>query len=152
MMAGLTMTGVAMLRALRGPLVDEPATATPFAEQPIIRVVMLSGLAAIGYLVFLRRNRLPFHILTVFMLLAAGAAAVMFPGATDDVAHYVGVGRGVDLITYILEIAVMFVLIHYYTKFVELQRQVTQLTREMAILQAELDRVAPREPPAPPAP
>jgi hypothetical protein len=67
----------------------------------------------------------------------------MFPGATDDIAHHVGVGRGVDLITYILEIAVLFVLIHYYTKFVELQRQLTVLTREMAILKAELERVAP---------
>jgi small membrane protein len=121
---------------------EEPSAAVPFSEQPVIRVVILSGLAAIGYLVFLRRNRLPFHIVTVFALLAAGAAAVMFPGATDDIAHYVGVGRGVDLITYILELAVIYVLIHYYTKFVELQRQQTQLTREMAILKAELERLA----------
>jgi hypothetical protein len=130
------------LAALLAPLTsEEPSTAVPFSEQPLIRVIMLSGLAAIGYLVFLRRNRLPFHIVTVFVLLAAGAAAVLFPGATDDIAHYVGVGRGVDLITYILEIAVMFVLIHYYTKFVELQHQLTQLTREMAILKAELEHV-----------
>jgi hypothetical protein len=136
------------LAAMHRQLVpDEPSTAVPFSQQPIIRIVMMSGLAAIGYLVFLRRNRLPFHIVTVFALLAAGAAAVMFPGSTDDAAHYVGVGRGVDLITYILEIAVMFVLIHYYTKFVELQRELTQLTREMAILKAELERVAPPAPP-----
>jgi hypothetical protein len=139
------------LAALLAPLAaEQPATAVPFADQPIIRVIMLSGLAAIGYLVFLRRNRLPFHIVTVFALLAAGAAAVMFPGATDDIAHHVGVGRGVDLITYILEIAVLFVLIHYYTKFVELQRQLTVLTREMAILKAELDRVGDARPSPPP--
>jgi len=139
------------LAAMLAPLTsEEPSTAVPFSEQPLIRVIMLSGLAAIGYLVFLRRNRLPFHIVTVFGLLAAGAAAVLFPGATDDIAHYVGVGRGVDLITYILEIAVMFVLIHYYTKFVELQQQLTQLTREMAILKAELERATPTSPPPPP--
>jgi hypothetical protein len=142
-----------MLAALLAPLAsEEPATAVPFSEQPLIRVIMLSGLAAIGYLVFLRRNRLPFHIVTVFALLAAGAAAVMFPGATDDIAHYVGVGRGVDLITYILEIAVMFVLIHYYTKFVEVQRQLTRLTRELAILKAELERVTPVAETKPPPP
>jgi hypothetical protein len=141
------------LVALLAPLTsEEPSTAVPFSEQPLIRVIMLSGLAAIGYLVFLRRNRLPFHIVTVFVLLAAGAAAVLFPGATDDIAHYVGVGRGVDLITYILEIAVMFVLIHYYTKFVELQHQLTQLTREMAIMKAELEHATQTKtsPPSPP--
>lgn len=116
----------------------------------IIRVLLLAGLAAIGWLVFLRRNRLPFHIMLVFLLLAAGAAAVVFPDATTLIAHAVGVGRGADLITYVLEVAVMFVLVHYYTKFVELQRQITQLTRELAILRAEGERTsrdgAPPEP------
>lgn len=113
----------------------------------IIRVLMLAGLAAIGYLVFLRRNRLPFHIVIVFAMLGAGALAVIFPEKTDIIANWVGVGTGADLITYLLEITVMFVLIHYYTKFVELQRQLTVVTRELALLKAELERVAPRDPP-----
>ena len=106
----------------------------------IIRVLMIAGLAATGWLVFLRRNKLPIHIVVVFGLLGAGAWAVIFPEQTDSVANSVGVGRGVDLITYIFEIAALFVLIHYYTKFVELQRQITDLTRELAILRADLDR------------
>ncbi|HWO27063.1 MAG TPA: DUF2304 domain-containing protein [Kofleriaceae bacterium] len=112
----------------------------------IIRVLLLAGLAAIGYLVFLRRNRLPFHIVTVFGMLGAGGLAVIFPDATNDIAHYVGVSRGADLITYLLEVTVMLVLVHYYTKFVELQRQLTVVTRELAILKAELGRTAPRDP------
>lgn len=111
----------------------------------IIRVLLLTGLAAIGYLVFLRRNKLPFHIVIVFAMLGAGALAVMFPEHTDDIANYVGVGRGVDLIMYVFEVATLFVLLHYYTKFVEMQRQLTTVTRELAILRAELDR----RPPAP---
>lgn len=112
----------------------------------IIRFLLLAGLATIGWLVFLRRNKLPFHIVVVFGLLGAGGWAVLFPDQTDTVANYVGVGRGVDLITYLFEITALFVLIHYYTKFVELQRQLTELTREMAILRADLDRE--RRPPA----
>lgn len=112
----------------------------------IIRFLMLSGLAAIGWLVFLRRNKLPIHLMVVFALLGTGAWAVLFPDQTDIIANYVGVGRGVDLITYLFEITAMFVLIHYYTKFVELQRQLTDLVREMALLRADLDRDQP--PPA----
>lgn len=104
----------------------------------IIRILLLVGLAATGWLIFLRRNRLPFHIMTVFALIGAGAAAVVFPGLTDDVARFVGVGRGADLVTYVAIVAVMFVLLHYYTKFVELQQQVTKLTRELAIARAEM--------------
>ena len=108
----------------------------------IIRIVLLSALAAIGWFVFLKRNRLPFHIVIVFAMLAAGAAAVLFPEDTDIIANFVGVGRGVDLITYVIEVVVLFVLLHYYTKFVELQRQMSDVVRELAILRAEVDRVA----------
>jgi hypothetical protein len=106
----------------------------------IIRILMLAGLTAIGYLVFLRRNRLPIHIVVVFLILAAGAVAVLFPERTDIIANYMGVGRGVDLIMYLFEVAAIFILIHYYTKFVELQRQLTTLTRELASLKADLER------------
>lgn len=109
----------------------------------IIRIVLLAALAAIGWFVFLKRNRLPFHIVFVFGMLGAGGLAVMFPEETDKIANVVGVGRGVDLITYVVEVTVLFVLLHYYTKFVELQRQLTEVTRELAILRAEVDRVAP---------
>jgi len=122
----------------------------------IIRVILLLGLAAIGWLVFLRRNKLPFHIMTVFVLLAAGAVAVVMPERTDDLARLVGVGRGADLITYVSIVAILFVLVHYYTKFVELQQQVTQLTRELAIQRAEPPSPMPSSPPppgdSPPAP
>lgn len=113
----------------------------------IIRIVLLTALAAIGWFVFLKRNRLPFHIVIVLGMLFTGGAAVLFPEQTDVVANFVGVGRGVDLITYVIEVTVLFVLIHYYTKFVELQRQLTDVTRELAILRAEVDRVAPKQSP-----
>ena len=113
----------------------------------IIRILLLAGIVAIGWFVFLRRNRLPFHIVIVFGLLAAGALAVISPDSTNDIAAMVGVGRGADLITYLSIVGVLFVLVHYYAKFVELQRNVTQLTRELAILRAEVEQG--RSPPRP---
>ena len=111
----------------------------------IIRILLLLGLAASGWFIFLRRNKLPLHIMTVFLLIGVGAAAIIFPNITQIVAHFVGVGRGTDLVLYMSVVVVMFVLLHYYTKFVELQRQLTEVTRELAILRAEVDRVAPHD-------
>jgi hypothetical protein len=108
----------------------------------IIRILLLSGLAAIGWLVFLRRNRLPFHIVIVIAVLAVAGVAVIFPDLTAEAAQLVGVGRGVDLVTYLVEIGTLFVLLHYYTKFVEVERRMTDVVREMAILRAEVDRAA----------
>jgi hypothetical protein len=113
----------------------------------LIRALLLAGLAATGYLVFLRRNRLPVHIIVIFALLAVGAGAVLAPEQVlDDVAHAFGVGRGVDLITYVFEVSALFLLLHYYTKFVEVQRQLTAVTREVAILRAEVEQLRPPGP------
>jgi hypothetical protein len=109
----------------------------------IIRVLLLAGLAAIGWLVFLRRTKLPFHIVIVFGVIAVAAIAVLFPDITASAAVVVGVGRGVDLVTYLVEIGTLFVLLHYYTKFVEVERRLTEVVRELAILRAEVDRAAP---------
>ena len=102
-----------------------------------IRILLIAGLAATAWLVFLRRNRLPFHIVTVFGLFAIAALAVIFPGLTQSVAELVGVGRGADLVTYLSIVGLIFFLVHYYTKFVELQEQITTLTRELSIQRAE---------------
>lgn len=117
----------------------------------IIRILLLAGLSAIGFFIFLRRNRLPFHIMTVFLLLGAGAIAVVMPETTNEIAQFVGVGRGADLVTYIAIIAVMFVLLHYYSKFVELQAKLTELTRELAIIRAESTPVEQQTDASPPA-
>jgi hypothetical protein len=94
-----------------------------------------SGL--IGWRFFVRRNKLPIHILVVAAVLGLAGLAVIFPELTNDIAHSVGVGRGADLITYLVEVGLLFVVVHYYTKFIELQAQITQLVREIAILRAE---------------
>lgn len=108
----------------------------------IIRILLLIGIAATGWLIFLRRNKLPLHIMTVFGLLAAGAAAVIRPDLADQAAHFVGVGRGADFVFYVGIIGVFFVLMHYYTKFVEMQQQITDLTRELAILRSDVERTS----------
>ena len=105
----------------------------------IIRILLLSLLGLIGWRFFARRNRLPIHILVVVMVLGLAAAAVVFPELTNDIAHAVGVGRGADLITYLVEVGLLFVVVHYYMKFVEQQAQITQLVREIAILRGEIE-------------
>ena len=45
----------------------------------LIRILLLTGLAATGWFVFLRRNKLPFHIVTIFALLSAGVTSAQTP-------------------------------------------------------------------------
>jgi small membrane protein len=118
----------------------------------IIRVLLLSALAAIGYMVFLRRSRFPVHIVVVFMMLGVAATAVIFPEKTDIIAAVFGVGRGVDLITYLVLVSLLYTVTHYYTKFVDIEQQLTQMVREVAILRAEVRQARGESLAAPPSP
>ncbi len=109
----------------------------------IIRIVLLSALAAIGYFGFLRRNRLPVNIIVVFLILGVAGAAVLFPQHTDVVAVWMGVGAGKDLILYLVQVLLLFLSVHFYTKNVDHQRQLAQLVREIALLRAEVERLTP---------
>jgi len=82
----------------------------------------------------------------VFAILAVAAGAVLFPQRTDDVANWIGVGRGTDLIGYLVQVLLLFLSLHFYTKFIDIERKLTQLVRELAILRAEREQ-PPVEPP-----
>lgn len=106
----------------------------------IIRIILLSALAAIGYFGFLRRNRLPVNIMVVLVILMGAGAAVLFPEYTDVIAQWAGVGAGKDLIVYLVQVLLLFLAVHFYTKSVDHQRQLAQLVREIALLRAEVER------------
>jgi hypothetical protein len=108
----------------------------------IFRGILLALLAAIGWFVFLKRNRLPFHIVTMLAMLVAGAVAIVLIERTDSFAQSIGVGTGADLIVYLLIVVILFVLVHYFSKFAELEQRLTDMVREVAILRAEVERNA----------
>jgi len=107
----------------------------------LIRLLLLGALGLIGYQVFLRRRRLPVHIVLVLGMLLLAGLAVLFPDMTTVVANRLGVGRGADLVNYLVEVGLLFIVIHYYAKFVELQEQITVLAREIALLRERQERL-----------
>jgi len=77
----------------------------------------------------------------VFM--AFGVVAVLLPNAVSDVANFVGVGRGTDLLLYGLVVAFGFATINTYLRFKELELRYAKLVRAVALQNS----VAPEEKP-----
>jgi hypothetical protein len=70
----------------------------------------------------------------VFFFLAI--AAVLLPDSLNHVAHAVGVGRGADLLLYVLTMAFVFVAFNSYVKEKQGQRRLAVLVRRLAIVEA----------------
>ena len=75
----------------------------------------------------------------LFMLLFVVIAivAIIFPNASNTVARWFGVTYGVDLLVYLLTVAFIFLVLHIYIKGKDDQKRLVQITRKLALLEAE---------------
>jgi hypothetical protein len=74
----------------------------------------------------------------VILLTLAGIIAVISPDTSNRLAHNVGVGRGADLLLYLLTLAFIFMILNLYLKNKEEQRRIVTLARKVALLEAHL--------------
>jgi hypothetical protein len=118
--------------------------------QPIIKLALLAAIAVVA-LFALRGSTRAFHRVVwrgyVVAILVAAAASVAFPGALTWIAHKVGVGRGADLLLYVLVVTFMLVSVILFRRISDLERKYVVLARSLAISEARtLDSPEHREP------
>jgi hypothetical protein len=82
------------------------------------------------------------RLLLVGFVLLAGFA-ILFPAWFTAVANALGVGRGTDLLLYLLVIAFLAFVANTYRHQVALNRKITVLTRKLALTEAEVSAQEP---------
>jgi hypothetical protein len=101
-------------------------------------ILVLTILIVIGWFLSNRTTQQvrAWQKLGVILLTIIGIVVIVSPETSNDVAHSVGVGRGADLLLYLLTLAFIFMILNLYLKDKEEQRRITQLARKVAILEA----------------
>jgi hypothetical protein len=74
----------------------------------------------------------------VVVLIAVAIGSVLDPGITTAVARHLGVGRGADLVLYLLVIAFAFTSAGLYFRSRDLDRRLEMIIRQVAIREAVL--------------
>jgi hypothetical protein len=107
----------------------------------IIKLLLLASLG-LAALMLVRGRRTALSLLMrrslTLTAIASGGFAVLFPGTVTDVAHAVGVGRGTDLVLYVLCVTFLFVTIALYLRLADMHDRYVDLARKQALLEAEL--------------
>jgi len=105
----------------------------------IIQVVLIAGILLVFGWFLANPRSYQVHawikILTALFTLLA-VIVILFPGTANDMAHLVGVGRGADLLLYVLSLSFIFALVSMYMRNKEEQRKLVKLARKIAILEA----------------
>ncbi len=76
--------------------------------------------------------------IALVLFLVVNVYAVMRPDDLTTIAHFLGVGRGTDLVLYALVVAFIATVFSMYQRFRVVDRRYTELARTVAIREAEL--------------
>lgn len=108
----------------------------------LIQLILIA--VTLGVLILLLRHRQAMRARAWKRLLLVGLAVVAIatilqPEASSRVANAVGVGRGTDLLLYLLTVLFLYVTATIYLKFRDLELRLTALARRLAIDEALAD-------------
>jgi len=105
----------------------------------VFQIVAVLAVVVIAFFVLRgggARHQAVRRILLVLFVLGA-AVSVFFPQVLTWLANLVGIGRGTDLLLYILVIVFLGVAATTYRRFRQMETQITELSRRLALLSAE---------------
>jgi small membrane protein len=74
--------------------------------------------------------------LILVALVTVAIISILNPDLTTRAASLVGVGRGTDLLLYVLTAVFLYVVVGFYLKFKDVERQITVLARRIALDEA----------------
>lgn len=102
-----------------------------------IQLLLIIGSIAIALVYFQRLRSRLLDRAVFFLLVGLAIIMVLRPDWANDVAHYLGVGRGADLVTYLGISGLAFLWLGLYSRQREMDLRLTDLARRLTILQAE---------------
>lgn len=102
----------------------------------LIQIVLIPLLLALMIVYVLYFRSKIFNRIIFFILFFVGLVFVIFPELSNDVARFVGVGRGADLVLYLTIIIFYASFLFLYSKFKKLEAIQTEFIRKGAIEQA----------------
>jgi small membrane protein len=103
----------------------------------IIQVVLAAGILVIGLYSYRRLRSSYVDAFLIFAFMATGFAFVFFPGLSNRVAHFLGVGRGADMIFYISILFFAFLIMKLYARTRRLEQIITGMVRDESLRKAE---------------
>ncbi|HEU5005127.1 MAG TPA: DUF2304 domain-containing protein [Candidatus Saccharimonadales bacterium] len=109
----------------------------------IIKIVIIAFVLAAMFWFLANRNThqsKAWQKIGIILLTIIAVIVVWMPDTSNKFAHKLGVGRGADLLLYLLTLAFIFVVLNTYIKSKEEQRRMVKIVRRLALLEASINK------------
>jgi hypothetical protein len=117
-------------------MISPTITASQLFAAPIQAILLLLILILGVYLLRRSRSRLVGRMVMILLVLTL-SIFVLFPELTTWIANRLGVGRGADFLFYVFALFVLYALVLVYIRLRDQDRKITQITRALAIRDAQ---------------
>ncbi len=102
-----------------------------------IKIFLIVVLSVVFLLVAFSSRFRTYQRMSVIFFYIFLAYLILFPKVADKVAHFFGIGRGVDLIIYLAIAILSLIVAVLYAKVKMDERAITKIVREIAIIEAK---------------
>lgn len=99
----------------------------------IMQVLLIGGLLLCLLYALMQRQKSRLLSKAISIVALTGIYLVLFPEHTNKLAHFVGVGRGADMVLYCWLVISIIVSMSLQLQILQLQGLITELTREIAL-------------------
>ncbi|MEO7147115.1 MAG: DUF2304 domain-containing protein, partial [Terrimesophilobacter sp.] len=108
----------------------------------IIQIILIVAILGIAFY-FVRTTPSARHLalrrLLLSLALVCAIVVILAPGWLTAIAHFVGIGRGTDLLLYGLVVVFLMYAATEYKRTVQANRSITAIARELALTRAKLE-------------
>jgi hypothetical protein len=99
----------------------------------VFQIILIPALIFLLIAYLKRLRRAAFDKIFIFLLAIIGIVFVIDPEMTNKIAHFLGVGRGADLIFYLAILGFSYLIIILYSKIKKLEERLADLVRSQAL-------------------
>ena len=103
----------------------------------LIQVALAAGVILIGVYMYVRLRSTLLDVLLIGIFIIVGTLLVLFPEYSNKIAHWVGVGRGADLLFYLSILFLFFLILKLYSRLRRMEQTFTEIVRNKSIEDAE---------------
>lgn len=102
-----------------------------------IQVILISAVVFIAFYMYLRLRSSLLDAILIFLFCAGAVFFILFPDTTTEIAQWMGVKRGINLVFYVTILFLFFLILKLYSRIRRLEKRFTELVREKSINSAE---------------
>jgi len=103
----------------------------------IIQVVLTICITLIAVYMYFRLRSTIFDLVLIGLFFVVGVFFVLFPETTNDIAHFVGVSKGANLLLYSAILFLLFLILKLYSRLRKIEQKFTELVRNKSLEEAE---------------